>query len=211
MAGAAGATEGWEPERLRLIERAWARVDPSKLADTLTAMVEISSAVGEERPLAEWLVDRMTASGLDVQYQPLSETSGTAISWVRRAERWPCAAAVRAGRRGLAGGGRRTPSARWCPPRRSPSVGRRSPGGRWPWDLARAACLWVRRPATRPRWVTGWSVARRGGRGPRLRGDRQARIRRRLRRHVRPPQRLPHPQHDPHRIPAGAFLPRPPR
>jgi hypothetical protein len=166
MAGAAGATEGWEPERLRLIERAWARVDPSKLADTLTAMVEISSAVGEERPLAEWLVDPMTASGLDVQYQPLSETSGTAISWARGAGRWPCAAAVRAGRRGLAGeddelpvlGGARRGGVR--------QLGGDPLGGRWPWDLARAACLWVRRPATRPRWVTGWSVARRGGRGP---------------------------------------------
>jgi hypothetical protein len=107
MAGAVGATEGCEPERLRLVERAWSHVNPSKLADTLTAMVEIPSPVGEERPLAEWLVDRMTASGLDVQYQPLSETSGNAIGWVRGAGRWPYAAAVRAGRRGLARGGRR--------------------------------------------------------------------------------------------------------
>ena len=50
MAGAVGATEGWEPERLRLVERAWAHVDPLKLADTATAMVEISSQVGQERP-----------------------------------------------------------------------------------------------------------------------------------------------------------------
>jgi hypothetical protein len=83
MAGAVGATEGWEPKRLRLVERAWSHVDPSKLADTLTAMVEISSPVGQERALAEWLVDRMTASGLEAKYQPLSETSGNAIGWVR--------------------------------------------------------------------------------------------------------------------------------
>jgi succinyl-diaminopimelate desuccinylase len=83
MAGAVGATEGWEPERLRLVERAWSCVDPSKLADTLTAMVEIPSPAGEERVLAEWLVDRMTAFGLEAEYQPLSETSGNAIAWLR--------------------------------------------------------------------------------------------------------------------------------
>lgn len=42
-------TEGWEPERLRLVERTWSHVDPSKLADALTMMVEIPSPVGEER------------------------------------------------------------------------------------------------------------------------------------------------------------------
>jgi acetylornithine deacetylase/succinyl-diaminopimelate desuccinylase-like protein len=83
MAGAVGATEGWEPGRLRLVERAWSQVDPSKLADTLTAMVEVPSPAGEERALAEWLVDRMTAFGLDAEYQPLSETSGNAIAWLR--------------------------------------------------------------------------------------------------------------------------------
>ena len=83
FAEAAGATEGWEPERLRLVERAWSHVDPSELADTLTAMVEIPSPAGEERALAEWLVDRMTASGLEAEYQPLSETSGNAIGRVR--------------------------------------------------------------------------------------------------------------------------------
>jgi succinyl-diaminopimelate desuccinylase len=78
-----GATEGWDPERLRLVQRAWSQVDPSKLADTLTAMVEIPSPSGEERALAKWLVDRMTAFGLEAEYQPLSETSGNAIAWVR--------------------------------------------------------------------------------------------------------------------------------
>lgn len=83
MAGAVGATEGWEGERLRLVERAWSQVDPSKLADTLTAMVDIPSPAGEERTLASWLVDRMTASGLEAEYQPLSQTSGNAVAWLR--------------------------------------------------------------------------------------------------------------------------------
>jgi acetylornithine deacetylase/succinyl-diaminopimelate desuccinylase-like protein len=83
MAGAVGVTEDWEPERLRLLERAWAHVVPSRLADTLTAMVEIPSPAGEERALTTWLVDRMVASGIEAEYQPLSGTSGNAIGWVR--------------------------------------------------------------------------------------------------------------------------------
>ena len=83
MAGAEDATQGWEPERLRLVERAWSHVDPSGLADTLTAMVDLPSRAGEERTLSTWLVDRMTRFGLEAEYQPLSQTSGNAIAWLR--------------------------------------------------------------------------------------------------------------------------------
>jgi acetylornithine deacetylase/succinyl-diaminopimelate desuccinylase-like protein len=83
MAGAVGATESWEPEHLRLAMRAWGHVNPPTLADTVTAMVEAPSPAGEERVLAEWLVDQMTTSGLEAEYQSLSETSGNAIGWIR--------------------------------------------------------------------------------------------------------------------------------
>jgi acetylornithine deacetylase/succinyl-diaminopimelate desuccinylase-like protein len=76
-------TEGWDPERLRLIERAWSHIDASALADTLAQVVDIPSPAGEERALAEWLVGRMASSGLEAEYQELSESSGSAIGRIR--------------------------------------------------------------------------------------------------------------------------------
>jgi len=89
VAEAVGTAEGWDPERLRMIERAWSHIAPSALADTLAQVVDIPSPSGQERALAEWLVDRMGSSGLEAEFQELSASSGSAIGRVRGAGAGP--------------------------------------------------------------------------------------------------------------------------
>ena len=70
-------------------DSAAAKVDGDELLDLTARMVDISSPSGEERELAEFLVDFMDANGLDAHYQPMDADQGNAIARHRGAGTGP--------------------------------------------------------------------------------------------------------------------------
>ena len=66
-------------ERARWIERAIDHLDRMAILPFLASIVNIPSATGEERPLAEYLCQRMRAEGLHSELQPIDANSANAL------------------------------------------------------------------------------------------------------------------------------------
>ena len=66
-------------EREQWLRRAWDAIDESKLAELNRMMANIPSPTGEERQLAQAIVDVMNASGIDGFYQPMDDDQGNAV------------------------------------------------------------------------------------------------------------------------------------
>lgn len=73
------APSPWTPEMREAYERACAVVDDELLRDIVVEMVDIASPTGRERALAEHLVTRARAHGLEAVYQPLDDEAGNAL------------------------------------------------------------------------------------------------------------------------------------
>ena len=71
------------------IERAQAAVAGEELLELTARMVDIPSPSGEERALAEFLVDFMGASGLEARYQTMDGSQGNAVARRRGAGSGP--------------------------------------------------------------------------------------------------------------------------
>ena len=65
------------------LERAWSYVDDQEIVDLVVHMVNIYSPPGRERPLAEFMVSWMRERGLEAFYQPIDESQGNAIGFLR--------------------------------------------------------------------------------------------------------------------------------
>jgi acetylornithine deacetylase/succinyl-diaminopimelate desuccinylase-like protein len=70
-------------EQRAWVERAWALIDPERLAQLVLELTRIPSPTGEERALAEFLAARLTAAGLEGRYQPIDEHQGNAVGRLR--------------------------------------------------------------------------------------------------------------------------------
>src|SRR6185436_18214269 len=70
------------PEREPWLARAWSAIDEGKLAELNRMMASIASPTGEERQLAQALVEVMNQSGIASRYQALHEDQGNAIGRV---------------------------------------------------------------------------------------------------------------------------------
>jgi acetylornithine deacetylase/succinyl-diaminopimelate desuccinylase-like protein len=73
-------------EREHWIQQAWNAIDESKLAELNRMMASIPSATGEERQLAEAIVDVMKASGIDAFLQPMADHQGNAVGRIAGAK-----------------------------------------------------------------------------------------------------------------------------
>ena len=67
-------------DRQHWIETACALLDRERLRQLAFEMTAIPSPTGEERPLAEYLVARLKASGLEAAYQPIDPEQGNATA-----------------------------------------------------------------------------------------------------------------------------------
>jgi acetylornithine deacetylase/succinyl-diaminopimelate desuccinylase-like protein len=70
-------------ERQEWLERAWANIDPDRLANLDLALTRIPSPTGEERAIAEFLTAELRSAGLDGRYQPIDEGQGNAVGRLR--------------------------------------------------------------------------------------------------------------------------------
>ena len=65
------------------MQRAWAAVEADELAELDLALTSIPSPTGEERQVAEFLVQHMRTAGLDATYQAIDDAQGNAIGRLR--------------------------------------------------------------------------------------------------------------------------------
>jgi acetylornithine deacetylase/succinyl-diaminopimelate desuccinylase-like protein len=65
------------------LERALATVSAEELIDLTARMVDVPSPTGEERALAEFVVDYLRRAGLEAAYQPMDDEQGNAIGRYR--------------------------------------------------------------------------------------------------------------------------------
>jgi acetylornithine deacetylase/succinyl-diaminopimelate desuccinylase-like protein len=61
------------------VRRAWDQIDDNELGELNRMMASIASPTGEERQLAQALVDVMNHNGIDAFYQPMDDLQGNAI------------------------------------------------------------------------------------------------------------------------------------
>ncbi len=61
------------------LDRAWAQIDPERIADLCFELVGIPSPTGEERAIAEFLTAYLARAGLDARYQPIDPQQGNAV------------------------------------------------------------------------------------------------------------------------------------
>jgi acetylornithine deacetylase/succinyl-diaminopimelate desuccinylase-like protein len=66
-------------ERETWVRQAWDAIDESRLGELNRMMASIASPTGEERQLAQAMVDTMSAYGIDAFYQPIDDAQGNAI------------------------------------------------------------------------------------------------------------------------------------
>src|SRR5262245_47270344 len=66
-------------ERETWVRRAWDTIDESRLGELNRMMASIASPTGEERQLAQAMVETMNAHGIDSFYQPMDDAQGNAI------------------------------------------------------------------------------------------------------------------------------------
>jgi acetylornithine deacetylase/succinyl-diaminopimelate desuccinylase-like protein len=66
-------------EQERWLDRAWAAISANELAELDLALTSIPSPTGQERRIAEFLVDYLRGEGLDAFYQPIDDQQGNAV------------------------------------------------------------------------------------------------------------------------------------
>ena len=66
-------------ERETWVRRVWDAIDESRLGELNRMMASIASPTGEERQLAQAMVETMNAHGIESFYQPMDDTQGNAI------------------------------------------------------------------------------------------------------------------------------------
>jgi acetylornithine deacetylase/succinyl-diaminopimelate desuccinylase-like protein len=66
-------------DRETWVRRAWDAIDESRLGELNRMMASIASPTGEERQLAQAMVDTMIAHGIEAFYQPMDDAQGNAI------------------------------------------------------------------------------------------------------------------------------------
>ena len=69
-------------ERETWVRRVWDAIDESRLGELNRMMASIASPTGEERQLAQAMVDTMNAYGIESFYQPMDDTQGNAIGHI---------------------------------------------------------------------------------------------------------------------------------
>ena len=69
-----------ERERQEWMDSACGLLDRERLRQLVFDMTAIPSPTGEERVLAEFLVDRLSGAGLDAVYQPIDPDQGNAVA-----------------------------------------------------------------------------------------------------------------------------------
>ena len=62
-----------DKEREEWVMRGWNAIDESRLAKLNRLMASIPSPTGEEKQLAQAVVDVMSKSGMDAFYQPMDD------------------------------------------------------------------------------------------------------------------------------------------
>lgn len=77
------------PEQRAWIDHSWGQIDTDRLARLVSALTEIPSPTGEERGIAEFLVNYMREAGLEAFYQPIDDKQGNAIGRLRGDGRGP--------------------------------------------------------------------------------------------------------------------------
>jgi acetylornithine deacetylase/succinyl-diaminopimelate desuccinylase-like protein len=70
-------------EQQAWLERAWQAVDAAELADLDLALTSIPSPTGQERRIAEFLVQHLRAAGLESTYQAIDDEQGNAVGRLR--------------------------------------------------------------------------------------------------------------------------------
>jgi acetylornithine deacetylase/succinyl-diaminopimelate desuccinylase-like protein len=70
-------------EQREWLERAWAAIDPERLAKLDLELVGIPSPTGEERAIAEFLVSHMQTAGFEARYQAIDADQGNAVGRLR--------------------------------------------------------------------------------------------------------------------------------
>jgi acetylornithine deacetylase/succinyl-diaminopimelate desuccinylase-like protein len=65
------------------LERAWAQIDPARLAQLDAALVSIPSPTGQERRVAEFVAGHMREAGLEGIYQSIDDEQGNAVGRLR--------------------------------------------------------------------------------------------------------------------------------
>ena len=66
-------------EQREWLERAWAQIDPERIARLCLDLVRIPSPTGEERAIAEFLTTYLARAGFDARYQPIDPQQGNAV------------------------------------------------------------------------------------------------------------------------------------
>ena len=69
-------------ERETWVRRVWDAIDESRRGELNRMMASIASPTGEERQLAQAMVDTMNAYGIESFYQPMDDTQGNAIGHI---------------------------------------------------------------------------------------------------------------------------------
>jgi acetylornithine deacetylase/succinyl-diaminopimelate desuccinylase-like protein len=65
------------------VERAWAAIDPDRLAKLDLDLTAIPSPTGEERAVAEFLAHYLRTAGFEARYQPIDASQGNAVGRLR--------------------------------------------------------------------------------------------------------------------------------
>jgi acetylornithine deacetylase/succinyl-diaminopimelate desuccinylase-like protein len=72
-------------EQQAWLAEAWQAVNPQELAELDLALTSIPSPTGQERQVAEFLVQHLRAAGLESSYQPIDDEQGNAVGRLRGA------------------------------------------------------------------------------------------------------------------------------
>jgi len=70
-------------EQQTWLERAWRALQPTELTELDRALTSIPSPTGQERAIAEFLVQHLAEAGLESTYQPIDDEQGNAIGRLR--------------------------------------------------------------------------------------------------------------------------------
>jgi acetylornithine deacetylase/succinyl-diaminopimelate desuccinylase-like protein len=73
-------------EQERWLQTALEGITEAELAELDLALTSIPSPTGEERAIAQFIVQQLRAAGLDAQYQPIDDDQGNAVGRLRGAD-----------------------------------------------------------------------------------------------------------------------------
>jgi acetylornithine deacetylase/succinyl-diaminopimelate desuccinylase-like protein len=73
----------WSAEQQAWVEHAWSYIDADRLAQIDLALARIPSPTGEERTIAQFIVDHLRGVGVEAIYQPIDERQANAVGRLR--------------------------------------------------------------------------------------------------------------------------------